>query len=286
MANSKNKIGVVGAGTMGNGIAHVFALNNYEVFLLDVNNTILKSALSIIECNMQRQLKKKIISQLDMNDALDRIKTTNNINDLNNSEIIIEAIKEDINIKGDLFSRLDLICSPKTILASNTSSISISKLAAYTKRPDKVIGMHFMNPVPLMRLVEVIKGENTSDITVNYIREISKEINKIPIECNDSPGFVSNRILMPMINEAAYCFNEGVASTESIDGIMKLGMGHPMGPLMLADLIGIDVCVYILEILYAEFKNEKYKPCIILKQMVQKKELGKKTGKGFYNYEF
>ena len=286
MKNKKNKIGVVGAGTMGNGIAHVFALKNYEVTLVDLNQNILKNALETINSNMLRQVKKELISEQDMNDALDRITISNEISDLQDANIVIEAIKEDLNIKGNLFKQLDSICKSDTILASNTSSISINKLADFTNRKDKVIGMHFMNPVPIMKLIELIKGTETSDITINYIIEISKDINKIPVECNDSPGFVSNRILMPMINEAAHCYSEGVASVESIDQIMKLGMGHPMGPLMLADLIGIDVCVYILEILYNDFKNEKYKPCEILERMVSNKELGKKTGKGFYSYEF
>ena len=286
MKNKKNKIGVVGAGTMGNGIAHVFALKNYEVTLVDLNQNILKNALETINSNMLRQVKKELISEQDMNDALDKITISNEISDLQDANIVIEAIKEDLNIKGNLFKQLDSICKGDTILASNTSSISINKLADFTNRKDKVIGMHFMNPVPIMKLIELIKGTETSDITINYIIEISKDINKIPVECNDSPGFVSNRILMPMINEAAHCYSEGVASVESIDQIMKLGMGHPMGPLMLADLIGIDVCVYILEILYNDFKNEKYKPCEILERMVSNKELGKKTGKGFYSYEF
>ena len=286
MKNKNNIIGVVGAGTMGNGIAHVFALNNYDVILVDLNDSILKDALKTINSNMLRQVKKEAILQADMNDALDRITISNEISDLQDADIVIEAIKEDLNTKGNLFKQLDLICKSDTILASNTSSISINKLADFTNRKDKVIGMHFMNPVPIMKLIELIKGAKTSDITINYIIEISKDINKIPVECNDSPGFVSNRILMPMINEAAHCYSEGVASAESIDQIMKLGMGHPMGPLMLADLIGIDVCVYILEILYNDFKNEKYKPCEILERMVSNKELGKKTGKGFYSYEF
>ena len=281
-----NIIGVVGAGTMGNGIAHVFALSNYDVILVDLNDSILNDALKTINSNMSRQVKKESILQTDMNEALDRITISNKISDLQEADIVIEAIKEDLDTKGNLFKQLDSICKSDTILASNTSSISINKLADFTNRKDKVIGMHFMNPVPIMKLIELIKGTETSDITINYIIEISKDINKIPVECNDSPGFVSNRILMPMINEAAHCYSEGVASVESIDQIMKLGMGHPMGPLMLADLIGIDVCVYILEILYNDFKNEKYKPCEILERMVSNKELGKKTGKGFYSYEF
>ena len=286
MLDREKNIGVVGAGTMGNGIAHVFALNNYKVFLVDVNNNILKDALINIKNNLFRQFKKGIIKENDIDSTLNRIKISSDINNLNNVNLVIEAIKEDEDIKGSLFKQLDSICNSNTIFASNTSSISINKLASFTSRSDKVIGMHFMNPVPIMKLIEIIKGNNTSNETLNYINTISKSINKIPIECNDSPGFVSNRILMPMINEAAYCYSEKVADVKAIDEIMKLGMGHPMGPLMLADLIGIDVCVYILEILYEDFKNEKYKPCQILTKMVKEKKLGKKTGQGFYSYEF
>jgi 3-hydroxybutyryl-CoA dehydrogenase len=286
LRDKKDRIGIVGAGTMGNGIAHVFALNNYDVVLVDLNTDILDKALSTIKNNMLRQVKKTIVTDVEMINALDRITTSNDIKNLKHCNIVIEAIKEDLDIKSNLFKSLDSICKKDTIFASNTSSISIDKLASRTERKDKVVGMHFMNPVPVMKLIELIKGDYTSNKTVNYVVKISKDINKIPVQCNDSPGFVSNRILMPMINEAAHCYSEGVASVESIDSIMKLGMGHPMGPLMLADLIGIDVCVYILEILYNDFSNDKYKPCEIFKKMVINKELGKKTGKGFYNYEF
>ena len=285
MINKKDKIGVIGAGTMGNGITHVFALNNYNVILVDLNSKILENALSTIKNNMLRQIKKGIITDLEMNEALSKIIISNEIKDLSDCDLIIEAIVEDVNIKGKLFQDLDSICQNSTILASNTSSISINQLASYTHRKDKIVGMHFMNPVPIMKLIEVIKGHKTSNNTVNFIHDVSQDINKIPIECNDSPGFVSNRILMPMINEAAHCYDEGVASVEAIDEIMKLGMGHPMGPLKLADLIGIDVCVYILNIMYNDFKNIKYKPCKILKDMVLNEKLGKKTGKGFYYYE-
>ena len=200
--------------------------------------------------------------------------------------MVIEAIKEDLNLKKNIFNQLDKICKTSCILATNTSSISINKLAESTARSDKVVGMHFMNPVPVMKLVEVIKGQNTSSETLNLILSVSEKLDKIPIQCNDSPGFVSNRILMPMINEAAHCYSEGVADALSIDSIMKLGMGHPMGPLKLADLIGIDVCVFILNVLFDELKDVKYKPSDILLKMVDNNELGKKTGKGFYNYEF
>ena len=279
-----NIIGVVGAGTMGNGIAHVFALSNYDVILVDLNDSILKDALKTINSNMLRQVKKEAILQTDMNDALDRITISNEISDLQDADIVIEAIKEDLNTKGNLFKQLDLICKSDTILASNTSSISINKLADFTNRKDKVIGMHFMNPVPIMKLIELIKGAKTSDITINYITEISKDINKIPVECNDSPGFISNRILMPLINEAAYCLMDKIADKESIDGIMKLGMGHPMGPLMLADLIGIDVCVSIMKVLEEGLNSKKYAPCPLLLDMVSSNRLGKKTNEGFYRY--
>ena len=286
MKDREKTIGVVGAGTMGNGIAHVFALNNYKVVLVDMNTNILEDALNNIKSNLSRQFKKGIIKENDIENIVNRIIISADINSLKNVNLVIEAIKEDESIKGNLFNQLDSTCNSNTIFASNTSSISINKLASFTSRGDKVIGMHFMNPVPIMKLIEIIKGNKTSNETLNYIKAMSKSIKKIPIECNDSPGFVSNRILMPMINEAAYCYSDNVADVKAIDEIMKLGMGHPMGPLMLADLIGIDVCVYILEILYEEFKNDKYKPCQILTKMVKEKKLGKKTGQGFYNYEF
>ena len=279
-------IGVLGSGTMGNGIAHVFALNGYNVHLVDINDNVLKNALNTINNNLNKQLNKDIINHQQLDNALNNIKTSTDINIFNESNIVIEAIKEDMKLKKSIFVNLDLICQSNTILASNTSSISINSLADATNRPDRVIGMHFMNPVPLMKLVEIIKGRNTSKKTIETIKKISKDLNKIPIECNDSPGFVSNRILMPMINEAAHCYNEGVAEAASIDSIMKLGMGHPMGPLALADLIGIDVCVYILEVLYNDFNNDKYKPSSIFKKMIEENKLGKKTGEGFYKYEF
>ena len=279
------RIGVIGAGTMGNGIAHVFSVFNYDVILVDVKRDILKSALSIIKNNMNRQLNKGLISKSKVKSSISNIKLSTNIDDLSNCDIIIEAIKEDFKIKSDLFIKLDKVCNENTILASNTSSISINELANSTKRPEKVIGMHFMNPVPVMKLVEIIQCKKTSKETSNIINEISKKINKIPVICNDSPGFVSNRILMPMINEAVHCYSEKVATAESIDSIMKLGMGHPMGPLKLADLIGVDVCVYIMNVLYDGFKNEKYKPSSLLVEMVSNNKLGKKTGEGFYKYE-
>ena len=278
-------VGILGAGTMGNGIAHVFAQYNNEVILVDIDQSALKNALNTIHDNLNRQLEKDIISQSIVDKSINNIKLSTDINSFNSCDLIIEAIKEDPDLKKKIFKQLDLICKQKTILASNTSSISINSLAQVTSRPDKVIGMHFMNPVPMMKLVEIIKGIKTSNETLDIILKISSSLNKIPIQCNDSPGFVSNRILMPMINEAAHCLNEGVADTSSIDSIMKLGMGHPMGPLKLADLIGIDVCVYILNVLFNEFKDIKYKPSDILIKMVDENKLGKKTGEGFYKYE-
>ena len=271
---------------MGNGIAHVFSLYGYETILVDIDNNILQKALNNITTNMQRQIKKNIINESEMSVAINRIKISTNINNLKDCFIIIEAIKEDIIIKGNLFKKLDKLCHKQTILASNTSSISINTLSENTQRPDRVIGMHFMNPVPMMKLVEVVKGTGTSKKTLEVIIEVAEAIEKTPIKCNDSPGFVSNRILMPMINEAAHCYFEKVADAESIDQIMKLGMGHPLGPLKLADLIGIDVCFFIMNILYKDFNDEKYKPCLIFDEMLKANKLGKKTGRGFYKYEF
>ena len=228
---NKNEIGIIGAGTMGNGIAHVFSLYGYETILVDINKNFLEKALNNIKSNMQRQIKKNIIDESEMSIAISKIKTSMDINNLKNCFIVIEAIKEDVAIKGDLFKELDVLCHEETILASNTSSISIDTLSKNTQRRNKVIGMHFMNPVPMMKLVEIVKGTNTSNETLETIIAVSKLIKKTPITCNDSPGFVSNRILMPMINEAAHCYYEKVADAKSIDQIMKLGMGHPLGPL-------------------------------------------------------
>ena len=280
------KIGVLGAGTMGNGIAHVFALHKYKVILVDINDKILNNALNNISINLTRQIKKKIFDQKTLESTIDNIKISKNIDSFQSCDLVVEAIKEDLELKKNIFKKLDSICDQETILASNTSSISINDLAKSTRKPERVIGMHFMNPVPIMKLVEIINGKKTSINTTNTIIELSNNLNKIPVCCNDSPGFVSNRILMPMINEAAHCFSEGVANAESIDSIMKLGMGHPMGPLKLADLIGIDVCVMILNVLYDGFKDKKYKPSNILIDLVNNNKLGKKTGEGFYKYEF
>ena len=280
------KVGVIGAGTMGNGIAHVFAMHGYSVILVDINSTILDNAVSIIKQNLTRQFNKQLISKDTIELTIKNIKVSNNIESLKSCNLVVEAIKEDLNLKGEIFQKLDLICDQKTIIASNTSSISINSLANYTNRADKIIGMHFMNPVPVMKLVEIINGDKTSRNTADFIINLSKDLGKIPVECNDSPGFVSNRILMPMINEAVHCFDQGVASIESIDSIMKLGMGHPMGPLKLADLIGLDVCLFILNVLFDSFKDKKYKPSKLLVKMVKENKLGKKSGEGFYKYGF
>ena len=284
MNSQENYIGVVGSGTMGNGIAHVFAQSNHKVLLVDLSQSILDNAMKTISSNLNRQVKKGLITQSQMNHSIDNITTSTNIDSLQNALIVIEAASEDEIVKTNIFKNLDTICVPQTILATNTSSISITKIANATSRPDKVIGMHFMNPVPIMKLIEVIKGRDTSEKTLEAILKISKKLNKIALECNDSPGFISNRILMPLINEAAYCLMDQIADKESIDGIMKLGMGHPMGPLTLADLIGIDVCVSIMNVLKEGFNSKKYAPCPLLIDMVKSNKLGKKTKEGFYRY--
>ena len=278
------KIGVIGSGTMGTGIAHVSALSGFNTVLLDINDGLLELGLKIIESNLNRQLKKEKITQLDMNETLEKIELTTNYDDLFDCDVIIEAATENRSIKEKIFKSMDDICKIEAILATNTSSISITEMANVTKRPEKVIGMHFMNPVPIMKLIEVVRGKKTNDETTNKIIELSKKMNKKPVECNDSPGFVTNRILMPMINEAIYCLMEGVASKEAIDEIMQLGMAHPMGPLKLADLIGLDVCLDILKVLHKDFMEDKYKPCPLLEELVHEGNLGRKTEKGFYQY--
>ena len=278
------KISIIGAGTMGNGIAQVFAMNNYHVNLIDLNSTSLTNAVNRITTNLDRMIKRDIISSDQKTATLDNISTTTDINNAKSSDLVIEAVTENIKVKMKIFTQLDKICSSGTILATNTSSISITEIAASTKREDKVIGMHFMNPVPIMKLVEVIRGRKTSDETTKTIIELSETVKKIAIEVNDYPGFIANRILLPMINEAIEALNKGVAKVKNIDSIMKIGMGHPMGPLQLADFIGLDVCLSILEVMHEGFKNSKYAPSELLVNMVKSGKLGIKSGEGFYDY--
>ena len=277
-------IGIVGAGTMGCGIAHVASLSHYSVFLMDVNEQLVENGVNSINRNMDRQIKKEFITPNDKKNALDRINLTTDLGVLKSVEVVIEAASEDQKIKGRIFKELDKSCKKETILATNTSSISITEIASFTSRPEKVIGMHFMNPVPIMKLVEVVLGHLTSEETIKKIYSLAEAMGKHAIKCNDYPGFVSNRILAPMINEAIFCLMEGVAEKEAIDDVMRLGMAHPMGPLRLADLIGLDVCLSILEVLHHDFGDDKYRPCPLLRRMVSAGCLGRKTGEGFYEY--
>ena len=277
------KIAVIGAGTMGNGIAHVFAQFGYTVTLIDVSQTALDKALLTITKNLDRQVAKEAISASDKTSTLSNISLDTQMeNGLQGVDLVVEAATENIDLKLKIFAELDRICAPEVILASNTSSISITKIASVTNRPDKVIGMHFMNPVPVMKLVEIIRGYSTSDEVTELIMDTSRKLNKVPVEVNDYPGFVANRILMPMINEAIYTLYEGVAGVEEIDTVMKLGMAHPMGPLQLADFIGLDVCLAILRVLHDGFGNPKYAPCPLLVNMVTAGKKGIKSGEGFY----
>ena len=278
-------ISVIGSGTMGNGIAHTFAQHGYTVNLIDISQPALERAIETITKNLDRMLAKGSISEKDKEATLKNISTFTSVEQgVKEADLVVEAATENIDIKLKLFKDLDNFCKPEAILSSNTSSISITKIASVTKRPDKVIGMHFMNPVPLMKLVEVIRGYSTSDEVCNLVMETSKKLNKIPVEVNDYPGFVANRILMPMINEAIISLFEGVAGVEEIDQVMKLGMAHPMGPLQLADFIGLDVCLSILNVLHSGFGNSKYAPCPLLVNMVTAGNLGAKSGQGFYTY--
>ena len=278
------KIGVIGSGTMGTGIAHVSALSGFDVTLVDIEQNLLEHSLTSIKKSLKRQVDKGKISQDEMNAALVRIQTITEMKSLSSEDIVIEAATEDKEVKISIFSELDTFCPEKTILASNTSSISISLIASATNRPEKVIGMHFMNPVPIMKLVEIIRGKLTSDETTEKVKNLVEVLNKIPVECNDSSGFVSNRILMPMINEAVCCLADGVATAEAIDKIMTLGMAHPMGPLTLADLIGLDICLAIMKVLHRDMGDNTYRPCPLLEEMVSAGNLGRKTGQGFYSY--
>ncbi len=280
------KIAVIGAGTMGNGIAHTFAQKNYQVTLIDVSEQSLEKALSTISKNLDRMVSKDKISESEKSQTLANIQTSTEINEdvLSDTDLVVEAATENLDIKLQIFENLDSLCPDKTILASNTSSILISTIAGATNRADKVIGMHFMNPVPIMKLVEVIKSKETSSQVVSTIMELSKNLGKVPVEVNDAPGFVANRILMPMINEAIHTLNEDISSIEGIDTVMILGMSHPMGPLFLADFIVLDVCLSILNVLYEGFNDVKYKPCSLLEELVKNGKLGVKSGEGFYDY--
>jgi 3-hydroxybutyryl-CoA dehydrogenase len=280
-----NRIAVVGAGTMGNGIAHVFAQHGESVVLIDVTPEALARGLATIRTNLERQVKKGVIAADAPAAILSRIVTSTDLEAAGEAELVVEAAPEEPGLKFDLFRRLDRICAPATILASNTSSISITEIAAHTDRPGQVIGMHFMNPVPVMPLVEVIRGHATTDATTKAVMDAAVALGKTPVEVHDYPGFVANRILMPMINEAAYCVMEGVAAPEAIDTVMKLGMNHPMGPLQLADFIGLDVCLAILEVMQRGLGDPKYRPCPLLRRMVAAGHLGRKTGRGFYRYD-
>jgi 3-hydroxybutyryl-CoA dehydrogenase len=279
------KIAVVGGGTMGNGIAHVFSMNGFEVNLVEMKEELADKALATISKNLDRQIKKEKISEEDKKSILSRINKIIGVeNTPTDVDLVVEAIFENKDVKTNIFNSLQPLIKSESIFASNTSSISITELSV-SNRPDKFIGMHFMNPVPMMKLVEIIRGYSTSDETFNTIKDLSEQLGKVPVEVFDYPGFVANRILMPMINEAAFALMEGVASKEDIDTVMKLGMNHPMGPLTLADFIGLDVCLAIIEVLYNGYNDPKYRPCPLLKKMVAANKLGRKTGEGFFKYD-
>ncbi len=278
-------ITVIGAGTMGNGIAHVFAMKGFDVILCDISSSALDRAIETITRNLDRMLRKEKITETDKSKTLSKIETTSDLEyAVKKADLVVEAATENVDLKLKIFKDIDKFAPEKAILASNTSSISITKIASVTNRPEKVIGMHFMNPVPVMKLVEIIRGYSTSDEVTKIIMDTSKKLGKVPVEVNDYPGFIANRILMPMINEAIYSLYEGVAGVQEIDTVMMLGMAHPMGPLQLADFIGLDVCLAILDVLHDGFGNPKYAPCPLLKNMVQAGKLGRKSKEGFYSY--
>jgi len=279
------KIAVVGGGTMGNGICHVFAQNNFSVYLVEVSEELANKSIDTISKNLDRQVKKEVIKEEEKQNALKNINKTVGLDKVpNDVDLVIEAVFEDKATKLSIFNKLNLIVKSDSIFASNTSSISITELST-ASRPDKFIGMHFMNPVPMMKLVEIIRGYSTSDETYQTIKSLAEKLGKVPVEVFDYPGFISNRVLMPMINEAIFALMEGVASAQDIDTVMKLGMNHPMGPLTLADFIGLDVCLAIMEVLYNGYNDSKYRPCPLLKKMVAAKKLGRKTGEGFFKYD-
>ena len=284
-ADSVSSAGVVGAGTMGHGIAHVLALAGVDVRLVDVEESALEEALSSIERNLGRQASKGVVDEEDAGAALSRVATGTDMGALDGAELVVEAVSEDPEVKFGIFDELGETCSRDAVLASNTSSISITDLASRVPRPGRVLGMHFMNPVPVMELVEVVRGLQTDDEVVEFTREMAERLGKTPVTVRDYPGFVSNRVLMPMLNEAMFCVMEGVAEPEAVDEVMTLGMNHPMGPLELADLIGLDTCLSILEVLHRDLGDDKYRPCPLLRKYVSAGWLGRKSGRGFYRYD-